>query len=116
MPDAKAVANIGALLWTYAEVGSIVVRDGMMFMHKWCSFRYRLDSIEHAWKSLILYVNQVESLISFLFCRRSNSHHRITHKTHTVAGQHRLILNLTPVAAKVTDIVWCKHDNRIGNS
>ena len=88
----------------------------MMFMHKWRSFRYRLDSIEHAWKSLILYVNQVESLISFPFCRRSNSHHRIAHKTHTVAGQHRLILNLTAVAAEVTDIVWCKHDNRIGNS
>src|SRR5260370_15422997 len=116
MPDAKAMANIGAFLGTYAEVGSIVVRDGMMFMHKWCSFRHCLDSIEHSWKSLVLYINQVESLIGFLFRRRSNSHHRIAHKTYTVTGQHRLILNLTTVAAKVTDIIWCKHDNGIGDS
>src|SRR5438477_2422621 len=87
MPNAKAMADIAALLWTYAEIGCIVVRNGMMFVYKRGAFRCGLDSIEQAGQWFVLHLNQVQRLISLTFRRCGNGGYRITHKTHALCGQ-----------------------------
>src|SRR5579884_3442344 len=44
MPDTKTMADIGAFLRSYAEVGRVVVRNGMMFVYKRRALCYCLDS------------------------------------------------------------------------
>src|SRR5579871_2099662 len=116
MPNTKAMADIGAFLGSYAEVGRVVVRNGMMFVYKRSAFRHCFNSIEHARQWLVLHINQVERLIRLPFCRRGNGSYRVADKTRALYSQYRLILNLTTIAAKLTNIIQRQHNDRFGYS
>ena len=88
----------------------------MVFVYKRSAFRCGLDSIEHAGQLLVLHLNQVQRLISLPFRRRGNGGYRITHKTHALCGQHRLILNLTAIATKLANVIRRQHNDRFGHS
>src|SRR6266446_10320999 len=113
MPDAKAMADIRALLRAHAEVGSIIVRDIMMFMDKRSTLRNCLYSIVDSCKFFVLHIDQVDRLLSFPPTRCCNCRHRIASETRAIRGKYRLVLYLTAIHAKLANIVWSEHYNGI---
>ena len=110
VPDAKAMADVGALLWTQAEVCSIIIRDRVILMNKRRSFRDRLDCIIDGWEFFILHVDQVERLFSFAPRRCGNCCNRVTSETHALSSKHCLVLDLAAIVAQFPYILWRKYD------
>src|SRR5438093_12228157 len=88
----------------------------MALMDEWCLFGYCFHRIIHAWKLLVLHVNQIEGLIGFPFRRRGNGYDGVANKAHAIYREHRLVLDLATVLAEFSDVVRRQHNDGSGYS
>ena len=110
MPDAKAMADVGALLGTQTEVCGIIIRDRVILVDERRSLRDRRDCIIDRREFFILHVDQVERLFRFAPRRCGNGCNRVTGETHALSGKHRLILDLAAIVAQFPYILWRKYN------
>jgi hypothetical protein len=111
--NAEAVTNIRALLRTHAKVRGVIVRDWMALVDEWRILSNSLQGIEDARQLFVLYIDQVERLLSFAHGWRGNGCDWITSEAHTLCREHCLILDLAAILPKFSHIVWSEHDNMI---
>ena len=114
--DAKAMADVGALLRTQAEVGRVVVGDHVALVDKRRALSGRLEGVEHGRPFFIVHRDQSERLLSLARRRGCDRGYRVADVACDVGGEHRLVLDLAAVAAQVTHVVRHERHHPVGYS